>query len=72
MIEEIYVTYIILISLVGRGLNKTSQIIVSQSVVSLLIDDGPPPPVASYYNLFNANENIIILEEPTFIALKFI
>jgi hypothetical protein len=60
MIEEIYVTYIILISLVGRGLNKISQIIVSQSVVSLLIDDGPPPPVASYYNLFNAKENITI------------
>jgi hypothetical protein len=60
MHEEIYVTYVKLISLEGRELNKSSQIIVSQSVVRLLIDDGPPPPVASCYNHFNATQNITI------------
>ena len=60
MDEEIYVTYVKLIRLEGREVNKISQIIVSQSVVSILIDGGPPPPVASCYNFCNATQNITI------------
>jgi len=63
--EEIYVTYVKLIRSEGKELNKISQIIVSQSVVSILIDGGPPPPVASCSNFRNATQDIAISQRPS-------